>query len=116
MAMQTDFQKCAAVAGLLAAVLGATPVAAADEALERSELAAALRQLEAFERLIRQGEAAQAGDTRASRYHFDYARLSADLARIRAGIEGYLTPERAQPRDPAELLSHYRQSSPEATR
>jgi RAQPRD family integrative conjugative element protein len=116
MAMQTDFRR-SVVAGLLAAVLGAsTPVAAADEALERSELAAALRQLDAFERLIGQGEAAQTGSAHASRYHFDYARLSADLARMRAGIEGYLTPERAQPRDPAELLSHYRQTSPEATR
>ncbi|MBF3224681.1 RAQPRD family plasmid, partial [Pseudomonas aeruginosa] len=42
------------------------------------------------------------------RYHFDYPRLLADLARVRAGIQFHLTPSRAQPRDPSELAGDYR--------
>ncbi|MGS8282218.1 integrative conjugative element protein, RAQPRD family, partial [Pseudomonas aeruginosa] len=41
-------------------------------------------------------------------YHFDYPRLLADLARVRAGIQAHLTPSRAQPRDPSELAGDYR--------
>lgn len=74
---------------------------------EHTRLAAALRQLDSIERLVAQ-QAAQQHDEHA-RYHFDYARLSADLDRVRAGIRDYLTPTRAQPRDPAVLLGDYRQ-------
>lgn len=83
--------------------------ASADDATpEHARLAAALRQLDSIERLVAQ-QAAQPHDDRA-RYHFDYARLSADLERMRAGIRDYLSPSRAQPRDPATLLGDYRQS------
>ncbi|MEG7168371.1 RAQPRD family integrative conjugative element protein, partial [Pseudomonas aeruginosa] len=44
--------------------------------------------------------------------HFDHARLREDLQRVRAGIQDYLTPPRAQPRDSVELAGDYRQSSP----
>ena len=82
--------------------------AGADDATpEHVRLAAALRQLDSIERLIAQ-QAAQEPDARA-RYHFDYARLAADLERVRSGIRDYLTPSRAQPRDPADLLGDYRQ-------
>ncbi|NQD97042.1 hypothetical protein HP532_30740, partial [Pseudomonas sp. CrR25] len=82
--------------------------ASADDATpEHARLAAALRQLDSIERLVAQ-QATQAPDERA-RYHFDYGRLAADLERVRGGIRDYLTPSRAQPRDPAELLGDYRQ-------
>lgn len=82
--------------------------ASADDATpEHARLAAALRQLDSIERLVAQ-QAAQAPDERA-RYHFDYGRLAADLERVRGGIRDYLTPSRAQPRDPAVLLGEYRQ-------
>lgn len=82
--------------------------ASADDATpEHARLAAALRQLDSIERLVAQ-QAAQAPDERA-RYHFDYGRLAADLERVRNGIRDYLTPSRAQPRDPAVLLGDYRQ-------
>lgn len=82
--------------------------ASADDATaEHARLAAALRQLDSIERLVAQ-QAAQPPDARA-RYHFDYGRLAADLERVRGGIHDYLTPSRAQPRDPAELLGDYRQ-------
>lgn len=82
--------------------------ASADDATpEQARLAAALRQLDSVERLVAQ-QAAQAPDER-TRYHFDYGRLAADLERVRGGIRDYLTPSRAQPRDPAVLLGDYRQ-------
>lgn len=82
-------------------------VSADDATPEHARLAAALRQLDSIERLVAQ-QAAQPHDERA-RYHFDYGRLAADLERMRSGIRDYLTPSRAQPRDPAELLGDYRQ-------
>jgi RAQPRD family integrative conjugative element protein len=106
------------VLGLLLAlciVLGFPVRAQADDASpEHARLAAALRQLDAIDRLIAQ-EATRPRDERA-RYHFDYGRLSADLERVRAGIRDYLTPSRAQPRDPAVLLGDYRQSTAAASR
>ncbi|HEP8940028.1 RAQPRD family integrative conjugative element protein [Pseudomonas aeruginosa] len=78
-----------------------------DATLEHARLAAALRQLDSIERLVAQ-QAAQPLDE-GTRYHFDYARLSADLERVRAGILDYLIPTRAQPRDPLQLLGDYRQ-------
>jgi RAQPRD family integrative conjugative element protein len=46
-----------------------------------------------------------------ARYIFDYARFSADIDLIRQGINGYLTPSRAQPRNPPELTGHYTRST-----
>lgn len=95
---------------LIPALLGLclTAHAGADDATpEHARLAAALRQLDSIERLVAR-QAAQPPDERA-RYHFDYGRLAADLERVRGGIRDYLTPSRAQPRDPVELLGDYRQ-------
>lgn len=80
---------------------------AADTTLEHARLATALRQLDVIERLVVQE--VERPQQRHTRYFFDYIRLSADLERIRAGIRDYLTPQRAQPRDPIELLGDYRQ-------
>lgn len=74
---------------------------------EHAHLVLALRQLDAIDRLVAQ-ETARPRPER-SRYYFDYARLAADLDRVRTGIRDYLTPTRAQPRDPVELLGDYRQ-------
>lgn len=90
--------------------LGLTSHAGADDSTpEHARLAAALRQLDSIERIVAQ-QAVQPLDE-SSRYHFDYARLAADLQRVRNGIRDYLTPTRAQPRDPALLLGDYRQSA-----
>ncbi|RMV84787.1 hypothetical protein ALP04_05408, partial [Pseudomonas amygdali pv. sesami] len=43
----------------------------------------------------------------AQRYHMDYSRLVSDIARIRQGLQDYLTPSRAQPRDPVEISGQY---------
>ena len=95
---------------LIPALLGlclAAHAGADDATPEHARLAAALRQLDSIERLVAQ-QAAQPPEERA-RYYFDYGRLAADLERVRNGIRDYLTPTRAQPRAPAELLGEYRQ-------
>ena len=90
-----------------ALLLGQSPMTLAEPPAQRQELVAALRQLDALERTVT-NSAAHAPIQPGERYHFDYPRLLADLARVRAGIQAHLTPSRAQPRDPSELASDYR--------
>jgi RAQPRD family integrative conjugative element protein len=82
---------------------------AQDGSIERERLTAILRELEAIERLTSMSESV--APTQNTRYHFDYARLRADLARVQAGIEDYLSPPRAQPRDPQALQGDYRREA-----
>jgi RAQPRD family integrative conjugative element protein len=79
--------------------------AAAASASEQANLDVMIRQLNALEDTARRS--AQIADEPGKRYFFDYQRLAGDIARIRHGLEGYLTPSRAQPRDPAELSGQY---------
>jgi len=81
--------------------------ALAEAAHQRQELAAALRQLDALERLV-QHSAANTPVIAGERYHFDYPRLLADLAQVRSGIQTWLAPSRAQPRDLTDLSGDYR--------
>jgi len=90
-----------------ALLLGQCPMALAESPTQRQELVAALRQLDALERTVA-GGAAHAPIQPGERYHFDYPRLLADLERVRSGIQAYLTPSRAQPRDLSELAGEYR--------
>ena len=93
---------------LVAALLmGQSPMALAESPAQRQELVAALRQLDALERTVADS-AARASIQPGERYHFDYPRLLADLERVRTGIQAYLTPSRAQPRDLSELAGEYR--------
>ena len=93
------------------AVAGALPVTAwADAPRQRQELTAALRQVQALEHLIETSAASTPGEP-GQRYHFDYPRLLVDLARVRTGLQDYLTPPRAQPRDMQELAGQYRLES-----
>lgn len=78
---------------------------AGESADERVQFSLLLRQLNALERLIDYGDTLP-GESSA-RVHFNYTRLREDLHRIRTGIHDYLTPLRAQPRDPAALHGHY---------
>ena len=90
-----------------ALLLGQFPMALAESPAQRQELVAALRQLDALEHAVVHS-AAHTSVIPGERYHFDYPRLLADLARVRAGIQAHLTPSRAQPRDPSELAGDYR--------
>ena len=98
------------LAVLLAVSLSAMQPAIADDTPEREQLAALARQLDLIDRLAE--HAAHTAPQERARYHLDHARLREDLQRVRAGIQDYLTPPRAQPRDPVELSGDYRQSSP----
>lgn len=96
---------------LLAMLLAAgQPATASDDAIEREQLAALVRQIDLIDRQAE--HAAHTASQQRARYHFDHARLREDLQRVRAGLQDYLTPPRAQPRDPVELSGDYRQSSP----
>ena len=85
------------------------PAVAADSlASEREQLAALARQLDLIDRIAE--HAASTAPQERARYHFDYPSLRADLKRIRAGVQDYLVPQRAQPRDPVPLSGDYTRS------
>lgn len=96
-----------AVAAFLAmSCFALSPATAAENAVpEREQLAALARQLDLTDRLAEHA-AATAPQERA-RYHFDYIQLRCDLARIRTGLQDYLVPQRAQPRDAVPLIGDY---------
>jgi RAQPRD family integrative conjugative element protein len=85
---------------------GISHALAADTASESTQLAAIERQLDTIDRLATQSE--QLPDSGNAHEHFDYARLHADISRVRAGIQDYLSPRRPLPRDPSTLVGHYR--------
>lgn len=90
---------------LIIALAGASPASAGDATAEHEQLAALVRQLNLIDRLAE--HAANTAPQERARYHFDYARLRADLNRVRAGLQDYLVPQRAQPRDPVPLAGDY---------
>lgn len=81
------------------------PAHAADDTPEREQLAALARQLDLLDRLAE--HATNTAPQYRSRYNFDYARLRTDLKRVRAGVQDYLVPRRAQPRDSVPLTGDY---------
>lgn len=81
------------------------PAHAADDALEREQLATLARQIDLTDLLAE--HAANTAPQERARYHFDYTRLRVDLKRVRAGVQDYLVPQRAQPRDPVSLTGDY---------
>jgi RAQPRD family integrative conjugative element protein len=98
------------LAALLLAVSGFTFAA---EGRESERLAAMLRQLDLIDRQAESAE--RLASLGRARDRFDYERLREDLQRVRAGLQDYLVPRRAQPRDLVELTGDYRQSSSSET-
>jgi len=88
----------------LAIVHGSSYAASAHE---QDQLSLIQRQLDTIERLATRAEAASTAEP-VERYRFDYLRLSKDIQRIRQGVQGYMSPSRAQPRDAIELVGDYR--------
>ncbi|AID27782.1 RAQPRD family integrative conjugative element protein [Salmonella bongori] len=75
---------------------------------EREELTLTLNQLTQIEAsLHRAQQSARTGIN--ERYYFDYPRIHSDITTLRSGIENYLTPTRAQPRDVAAMSGQYRE-------
>ncbi|EGZ4347899.1 conjugal transfer protein [Salmonella enterica subsp. enterica serovar Portland] len=75
---------------------------------EREELTLSLNQLTQIEASLNRARQS-AGTSINERYYFDYPRIHSDITTLRSGIEHYLTPARAQPRDTATLIGQYRQ-------
>jgi RAQPRD family integrative conjugative element protein len=94
---------------MIASAFLVEPVLAGDNPTENAQLAALIRQLDMIDRLAEHSAVLPRQD--GSRYYFDYERLHKDIEHVRQGVRDYLVPERAQPRDPVELLGHYRQTS-----
>ncbi|EFP4583709.1 conjugal transfer protein [Salmonella enterica] len=85
-----------------------TSSALATPLTEREELTLSLNQLSQIEAsLHRAQQSARTGIN--ERYYFDYPRIHSDISTLRSGIEHYLTPARAQPRDTATLVGQYRE-------
>lgn len=78
---------------------------------EQDQLSLVQQQLDTIERLAARAKASSQSETH-ERYRFDYPRLSQDIQRIRQGVQGYLSPSRAQPRDLSELVGDYRLDTP----
>lgn len=75
---------------------------------EREELTLSLNQLTQIEASLHRAQlSARTGIN--ERYYFDYPRIHSDITTLRSGIEHYLTPTRAQPRDTATLVGQYRE-------
>lgn len=106
-------QRCARVLVLIPVLvcLGNPGNVCADEdSIERARLDAILRQMDVIDLLI--AEEQMQPHEKHTRYYFDYTQLTADLKRVRGGIQDYLAPSRAQPRDQFLMADHYRQPSP----
>ncbi|WP_447759544.1 integrative conjugative element protein, RAQPRD family [Pseudomonas moraviensis] len=73
---------------------------------EPALLAAMLRELNAIDRLATSPLAVSEQGLR--RHHFDYHRLRADVQIVSAGIQQYLSPQRALPRDDVAIQGDYR--------
>ncbi|MBM0142417.1 hypothetical protein ALQ53_00833 [Pseudomonas cannabina] len=95
----------------LTAVLLCTPLLfsahaqAAGTASEQANVEVMIRQLNALEAVAQRS--VDLPQDPAQRYHLDYPRLVSDIARIRQGLQDYLSPSRAQPRDPVDISGQY---------
>ncbi|MGE1526985.1 integrative conjugative element protein, RAQPRD family [Pseudomonas ceruminis] len=92
----------------------ATLPAVAQESRERSDLGLVQRQLTAIDQLAERAESSS-DDAVGTRYRFDYPRFTADLERVREGIQQYVSPSRAQPADLVELAGQYRDVAPHSS-
>lgn len=96
---------------LISILLVACSCANATPSQEPVEMELIQKQLEVTEHLANRANTNNTLGT-STRYRFDYPRLIQDIQRIRHGVQDYLSPSRAQPRDPAELVGDYRLDTP----
>ena len=83
----------------------------AASAHEQDQLSLILQQLDTIERLVTRAKTPRTAES-VERYRFDYPQLIQDIQRIGNGVQDYLSPSRAQPRDPTELVGDYRLDAP----
>lgn len=100
---------------LCGGVLGLTSLASSPaSASEKDELASAQRMIVQVQASLERARVAsvQADPSERGRYFFDYQRANADLKTISSGIDRYLEPTRAQPRDLSGVAGNYRRERP----
>ncbi|TWR52322.1 conjugal transfer protein [Pseudomonas marginalis] len=78
---------------------------------EQDQLSLVQQQLNIIEHLATRAKTVNTPESD-DHYRFDYPRLHRDIRRIRQGVQDYLSPSRAQPRDPSELVGDYRLDTP----
>lgn len=88
---QCRYVSSSAVLILTALMVMHPHAAAASPPSQGQDIAAALRQLDALDRLIQNSETSTVVAP-GQRYYLDYTRLRADVARVRVGLQDYLTP------------------------
>lgn len=96
-------------------LLGLTLLAALpSQASEKDELASAQRMLIQVQSALERARVAavQADPSERGRFYFDYQRATSDLKTINSGIDRYLEPSRAQPRDVGAVAGNYRRERP----
>ena len=108
---EVPLRKLAAPLLFASALLLSPLCSAAGTADEQANLELILRQLSMIEKVAQ--KSANLPAVEGGRYHFDYQRLLEDLGQVRTGIQGYLSPSRAQPRDPGQLTGHYTRTGSE---
>ncbi|ENS3353371.1 RAQPRD family integrative conjugative element protein [Salmonella enterica] len=88
-------------------------LSATAQAAEKDELASAQRQLDQVQASLERARVAavQADPAEQGRFFFDYRQATSDLNTIRAGIDRYLEPSRAQPRA-SSVSGNYRRERP----
>ncbi|WP_419709570.1 RAQPRD family integrative conjugative element protein [Pseudomonas sp. NFX224] len=86
--------------------------AVAQDVRERSDLGLMDQQLGVIAQLAERAHSVST-DTEGARYRFDFPRFTADLERLRHGVNQYLSPSRAQPADLADLIGDYRANAPQ---
>ncbi|WP_228744745.1 MULTISPECIES: integrative conjugative element protein, RAQPRD family [Enterobacterales] len=93
------------VPGITGLVLLTFLASAAAQASEKDELASVQRQLDEVQASLERARvvAAQADPADRGRFFFDYRQATSDLNTIRSGIDRYLEPSRAQPREPSSV-------------
>ncbi|WP_318533239.1 RAQPRD family integrative conjugative element protein [Pseudomonas fluorescens] len=92
---------------LISILLVACSCANATPSQEPVDMELIQKQLEVTEHIANRANTTNTPET-SIRYRFDYLRLIHDIQRIRHGVQDYLSPSRAQPRDPTELVGNYR--------
>ncbi|MBK0003920.1 RAQPRD family integrative conjugative element protein [Erwinia sp. S63] len=106
--LATQLLLCGGVLGLT--FLASSPASAS----EKDELASAQRMIVQVQASLERARvtAAQADPSERGRYFFDYQRANDDLKTISTGIDRYLEPTRAQPRDLSGVAGNYRRERP----
>jgi RAQPRD family integrative conjugative element protein len=102
--MNRNHRRRAVLLASITALFWSVP-ALAESAIERERLALVVRQIDQITRQLAEAEQSAPPDN--TRYRFDYHRIRDDLNRMRAGLDGYLNPKRAQPRDMMPFADTY---------